>query len=121
MAATAAGPVAVKAPRVDDRRVDDRRVDEATGERERFSSQILARAGSLLPQDPHQIPPHDRHPKTVRTLKRNKRNHQTDSSSDPSDQNIATAEGLKREVRQEHIRLARSRGAGFSSGEGHGA
>ncbi|WP_406499756.1 IS256 family transposase [Streptomyces sp. NBC_00846] len=34
---TAAGPVAVKAPRV-----NDRRVDEATGERKRFSSKILA-------------------------------------------------------------------------------
>ncbi|MET9445513.1 IS256 family transposase [Streptomyces sp. NPDC006610] len=34
---TAAGPVEVKAPRVNDRRVDD-----ATGERERFSSRILA-------------------------------------------------------------------------------
>ncbi|GAA1082889.1 hypothetical protein GCM10009663_27350 [Kitasatospora arboriphila] len=34
---TAAGPVEVTAPRV-----DDRRVDEATGERKRFSSRILA-------------------------------------------------------------------------------
>ncbi len=34
---TAAGPVAVKAARV-----NDRRVDEATGERKRFSSKILA-------------------------------------------------------------------------------
>ncbi len=34
---TAAGPVEVKAPRVNDRRVDD-----ATGERKRFSSKILA-------------------------------------------------------------------------------
>ncbi|MFF7199182.1 IS256 family transposase [Streptomyces sp. NPDC008079] len=34
---TAAGPVEVRAPRVDDRRVDD-----ATGERKRFSSKILA-------------------------------------------------------------------------------
>ncbi len=33
---TAAGPIAVRAPRV-----DDRRVDEATGERQRFSSEIL--------------------------------------------------------------------------------
>jgi Transposase, Mutator family len=33
---TAAGPVEVKAPRV-----NDRRVDEATGERQRFSSKIL--------------------------------------------------------------------------------
>ncbi|MDQ0956261.1 transposase-like protein [Streptomyces sp. B4I13] len=34
---TAAGPVPVKAPRV-----NDKRVDTATGERERFSSKILA-------------------------------------------------------------------------------
>ncbi len=33
---TAAGPVEVKAPRV-----NDKRVDEATGERKRFSSKIL--------------------------------------------------------------------------------
>ncbi len=33
---TAAGPVEVRAPRV-----NDRRVDEATGERKRFSSKIL--------------------------------------------------------------------------------
>jgi putative transposase len=33
---TAAGPVEVKAPRV-----NDRRIDEATGERKRFSSKIL--------------------------------------------------------------------------------
>jgi len=34
---TAAGPIEVGAPRVNDRRVDD-----ATGERKRFSSKILA-------------------------------------------------------------------------------
>lgn len=34
---TAAGPVEVRAPRVNDRRVDD-----DTGERKRFSSKILA-------------------------------------------------------------------------------
>lgn len=37
MVVTAAGPVEVTAPRV-----NDRRVDEATGERKRFSSKILA-------------------------------------------------------------------------------
>ncbi|MDQ0767072.1 transposase-like protein [Streptomyces canus] len=34
---TAAGPIEVRAPRV-----NDRRVDEATGERKQFSSKILA-------------------------------------------------------------------------------
>ncbi|MEY9988016.1 putative transposase [Streptomyces sp. V4I8] len=48
---TAAGPVMVKAPRV-----NDKRVDEATGERKRFSSKILApwcrkspKVGEVLP------------------------------------------------------------------------
>ncbi|WP_432032752.1 hypothetical protein [Streptomyces antibioticus] len=44
---TAAGPVEVKAPRV-----NDRRVDEATGERKRFSSKILPRGAASPRRSP---------------------------------------------------------------------
>lgn len=44
--ATAAGPIEVKAPRV-----NDKRIDEETGERKRFSSQILAPWCRKSPED----------------------------------------------------------------------
>ena len=48
---TAAGPVEVRAPRV-----DDRRVDKATGERKRFSSKTLAPWCRKSPKIPEVLP-----------------------------------------------------------------
>ena len=47
-----AGAVAVRAPRV-----NDKRVDEATGERQRFSSAILAAWSRTSPQVGEVLPP----------------------------------------------------------------
>lgn len=49
--ATAAGPIEVSAPRV-----NDRRVDESTGERKRFSSKILAPWCRKSPKDSEVLP-----------------------------------------------------------------